>query len=144
MYPKDKYEWKVVLVAFSCVLFGFVFSLIQSDWQWVERSGSLIVIVALCFFWKDRVDRDEEFIQTMVDYEKKCKETLEPITSQTDFSKTELVAYFNVDEKKAKENIQIKRKRYTKIEVGFAVLGTFIWGYGKPVASLFYSFCNGA
>jgi hypothetical protein len=143
MYPKDKYEWKVFLAGLACILFGFALSFIKSDWQWLERSGSLIVIVALCFFWRDRVDRDEEFIQKMADYERKCKETLEPITSETDFSKVKLVLYYNVDEEKAKNRIQAQRKRYTHIEVGLAVIGTFIWGYGNPLASIFYSFCNG-
>jgi hypothetical protein len=144
MYPKDRYEWRVVLAVLGCVLFGLVLSFLQSDWQWLEKSGSLIVIVALCFFWRDRVDRDEEYIQKMIDYKKACIATLEPLTPDTDYSKIKLVIYPNVDEENAKESIQNKIKRYTNIEVGVAVLGTFIWGYGDPVASIFYSFCNAA
>ena len=144
MYPQDKYEWRVLLAGLGCIAFGVIFSFIESDWQWFERSGSLVVIVALCFFWRDRIDRDEALIQKMIDYEKECKEKLEPITQKTDFSKVELVMYLNVDEEKAKGGIANQRKRYTNIEVGLAVLGTFIWGYGNPLASAFCSFSSGA
>lgn len=51
---------------------------------------------------------------------------LEPIKPKTDFSKVESVVYLNVDEEKAKGNIANQRKRYTNIEVGLAVLGTFV------------------
>ncbi|MEI5638525.1 MULTISPECIES: hypothetical protein [unclassified Pseudoalteromonas] len=142
MYPKDKYEWIVILAGLGCIFFGVALSLIKSDWQWLERSGSLVVIIALCFFWRDRVDRDEAFIQKMADYEKECKETLEPITPKTDFSKTKLVLYLNVDEDKAKGRIEIQRTRYTNIEVGLAVLGTFIWGYGSPLACAIWGFSS--
>ncbi|WP_159822256.1 hypothetical protein [Colwellia sp. 20A7] len=134
MYPKDKYEWKVILWGLGCIFFGAFLSLIESDWQWLERSGSLVVIVALRFFWRDRVDRDEAFIKEMADYEKECRETLDQITSKTDFSKTKLILYYKVDEDKAKEIIEMQRTRYTNIEVNLAIFGTFIWGYGKPVA----------
>jgi len=144
VYPKDKYEWKVLLAGLGCIAFGLVLSLIKSDWQWLERSGSLVVIVALCFFWRDRIDRDEAFIQKLIHYEKECKEKLELITPRTDSSRVELVAYFNVDEDKAKGHIENRRKRYTNIEVGLAVLGTFVWGYGNPLASICWNFGNGA
>ena len=140
MYPKDKYEWKAILAGLGCIGFGIILSLIESDWQWLERSGSLVVIVALCFFWRDRVDRDEAFIKKMAEHEKECKEALEPITPKTDFSKTELVIYFNVDEDNAIERIETQRTRYTNIEVGLAVFGTFIWGYGSPLGCIIWSF----
>lgn len=144
MYPKDKYEWRVLLAGLGCVALGVVFSFLKSDWQWLERSGSLVVIVALCFFWQDKVDREEALVQRMIDYEEECKEKLGPIAKVTDFSEVELVVYLNVDEDKAKARIANQRKRYTSIEVGLAVLGTFVWGYGNPLASVFWSFTSGA
>lgn len=87
----------------TCLRFGCIAT--GLDWQWFELSGFLVVIVALCFFWQDRIDRDEEFIQKMIDYENECKETLQPITPKTEFSKVELVAYYNVDEDNAKAHI---------------------------------------
>lgn len=139
MYPKDKYEWYVLLAALLCILLGISMSLAFLDWQWLERSGSPVVIVALCFFWKDRVDRDEEFIQRMIDVQKECEETLEPIRSPDDYKNKEIVIYFNVDERKAKERIQAQRKRYTNIEIGVGVFGTLVWGYGSPFGDLLFS-----
>lgn len=75
MYPQDKYEWRVLLAGLAFIVFGVAFSFVKSDWQWLERSGSLVVIVALCFFWRDRIDRDESFVKKIIDYEKECKKS---------------------------------------------------------------------
>lgn len=144
MYPKDRYEWYVLLAAGACILLGAISSILLSDWQWLERSGSLVVIVALCFFWRDRVARDEELIQGFIDTQKECEEKLEPLRTPEDIQNKKLVFYYRVDEAKAEEGIKNMKNRYTNIEVGLGVFGTFIWGFGNPLASFIYSLCASA
>ncbi len=39
--------WRAYLGAFSVLGFGFVGSVMSSDWQWFSRSGSIVVVIGI-------------------------------------------------------------------------------------------------
>ncbi|MFT5420886.1 MAG: hypothetical protein ACI9D5_001639 [Candidatus Endobugula sp.] len=132
------FEFKPVLAAVLIMICSVLLSIYYLDWVHLERSGALLVIVALLFFWRDQLSEKKERIQDYIDVDDYNKKNTKTIKSITDLKNTEWVMWFSVDKKKVKDGLKRDKKKYQAIEVLVACTGTFIWAYGKAtLQSLF-------
>ena len=53
--PMRGIERRMALSALFVMAFGAVWSILARDWQWFERSGSLLILLAVGFVWLDHV-----------------------------------------------------------------------------------------
>lgn len=137
-FPKDKREAKIFGAVLLLFCFGIVTSAAYGDWGYLERSGSLIVIVALSLFWKEHIKQRQELIERLIATEEHYKKNSKSIAAFDDLEGRDIVVYFNVDKEKARDSIESARKRYENIEVSIAIFGTLLWGYANPIFSLFF------
>jgi len=137
IFRKIPFGFKPIVVSFVILSFSVMLSLYENDWVHFERSGSLLVIVALFFFWRDDLAEKEEIIKDFMEYEDYCNENTTPIKPGDDLEGVDLHIWYPVNREKVDIDFKRDKKFYQTIEVVIASLGTFIWAYGNFFMQLF-------
>jgi len=141
--PLRGFERKLYAVVLLSLLFGLCLSLSAHDWQYFERSGSLVIVAAIAMAWHDHVrllGNMERF------YQSEFKRLLDDLDSKRpagiiasaihDGRREEIrVAFSNVE-----ELTSMLQARLRTTEAVVLCLGTIIWGYGAPMANLLWKF----
>lgn len=125
------------------IALGVAWSISARDWQFFERSGSLVILAAITMAWKDHVQlfgKVERFYQG--DFKRLLAEidARRPaglLAAAAHDAKLEQIktASSNFD-----ELIAMLKQRLRTTEVAVLCLGTLIWGYGSPLGNLLWSF----
>jgi hypothetical protein len=141
----ERLIYSAVILVLTC---GALQSVQFNDWELFERSGSLVIIIAITLAWRDYVSLlgdvrkfySNEFekrirtidstlprgfgalpngrLQTMLEIRQKTTESLSEID----------------------QLIQILRKRLRTTEIAILILGTVISGYGSVVGQFLWNF----
>ncbi len=91
----------------------------------------MLVIVALLFFWRDRISEKEEISQDFIEYADYCEKNTKPIKPGDSWEDLEVHIWYPVNIEKVEKNFKRDKKVYQRIEIAVACCGTFIWAYGK-------------
>jgi hypothetical protein len=149
---KRKLRWPVPLRGFERKLYaavllliglGMTWSLSAHDWQYFERSGSLVIVAAIAMAWRDHVSLlgnverfyKGEFKRLLVQFDAKRPTGL--IASAMNDEKREEIsaAGSNVE-----ELISALKQRLRTTEAVILCIGTIIWGYGSLIGNLLWRF----
>jgi len=132
----------MVVSTLLVMAFGIIWSVQARDWQWFERSGSLIILIAVGFVWLDH-------IALVGDVEKLYGQQYQELIAQLGPRSPGIIAGALHDGQTEKiENAQaalretadLLRKRIRTAEALTLGVGTVIWGYGSPVGNHLCSF----
>ncbi|MBF4441011.1 hypothetical protein EA908_13185, partial [Vibrio anguillarum] len=129
---KYKIEILICSLATLCIFFGVLTSFIYSDWSWLERSGSLVVVVAISSFWQFGLARKKKLSESLLTYNSAVEAQLERIKE----GKAEPFIALNINVPAVKQSIKTNEEQYdrlTKMEIILGGVGTFVWGYASPV-----------
>lgn len=142
-FPLRGIEQRIYAAVLLSLLFGVWWSVVSRDWQYFERSGSLVIIVGVGITWHDHVNllgRVEDF------YRAQYSRLLADFDSQRpagiiaggvhDGKRAEL----EQRKSNAEELIQMLKRRVRTTEAFVVCLGTTVWGYGSIVGNFLWSF----
>lgn len=128
---------------FLSVILVFAMGVVQSvkfgDWQWFERSGSLLILIAIFLAWYDYV---EMLGDARLFYAKKFAEQIDNLQKSkpagiiAGVMHDGKIAECAVTAKEVDEVTEALRKRLNKIEAVILSLGTVVWGYGSVIGKL--------
>lgn len=116
---------------------GVVQSVQFNDWQYFERSGSLVIVIAVVLAWRDLVSLlgdmrkfySDEFARRISDTDRSRPRGLISGEMHDDERKRIAPASVEVD-----ELIDMLRARLRTTEAAILILGTIVWGYGSVIA----------
>lgn len=128
---KYKTEIGIISLALFCVATSFFVAILESDWSWLERSGSLVVIVALSSFWRFSLDKRKELYESLLDYRDQVETNRRQLLEGKGVPCVELEVNESVVKQSIKD-VEEKYQRLTKIEIILGAIGTLIWGYASP------------
>jgi hypothetical protein len=150
--PMAGIERKVTAAVLLSLALGLVCAVVLRDWQWFERSGSLVILVGIGLAWKDLVSvvgEVDRLYQGQVKTLKARVETVRPrglINAAVQADNAESVALpdgsrTSLDEFATEMAALTKllRKRLRTIEAVVLGIGTIVWGYGAPVGNLVWA-----
>ncbi|EOG7737138.1 hypothetical protein ACLIN6_003699, partial [Vibrio cholerae] len=129
---KYKIEILICVLATLCILFGVFTSFVYSDWSWLERAGSLVVVVAISSFWQFGLARKKKLSQSLLTY----KSIVESQYEQVKEGKAEPFIALDINVPAVKQSIKTNEEQYdrlTKMEIILGGIGTVVWGYASPV-----------
>ena len=136
------FERKLYAAVVLSILLGITWSIAASDWQYLERSGSLVILAAVTMAWRDHVQllgRVERFYQSEFNRLLGQWDAHRPTglisTPARDTTREEIAATAST----VNELITSLKQRLRTTEVVVLCLGTFIWGYGTPIGNLIWS-----
>lgn len=139
-------ERKVTAAVLASLLFGATLGMSLRDWQYFERSGSLVTLVAIVLVWRD-------LVSSVGDMEKVYGGLFESLRRQMeDARRRGLIAGSMYDGQcQSLDEMTVDlvamntllRKRIRTMEAVAFGLGTIVWGYGAPIASLVWRFSDG-
>ena len=123
---------------------GVALSISLKDWQYFERSGSLIVILGIIVAWKDITGDLEAYLNANIDVlaikiqerENSSASGLLYSGGKSSEEKNQLESY----KEKLQELDRLMKLRLKALEVCILILGTFVWGYGDLIGNLLYKF----
>ena len=135
-------RWLYAAVLLSIAL-GITWSVVARDWQYFERSGSLVILVAVWMAWRDHVQllgRVEnfyrgEFNQLLAEFDRRRPTGLIATVAHEESRKEIEASGSNLS-----ELIATLKRRLRTTEVLTLCLGTFVWGYGSPIAKFLWHF----
>jgi hypothetical protein len=141
--PLRGFEQRLYAAVVLSIVFGIAWSISARDWQYFERSGSLVIVAAVTMAWRDHVQmlgRVERFYQNVFKHlaaELGAKRPSRLIATTIHDAKCEEIkaAYSDID-----QLIAMLKQRLRTTEAAVLCLGTFIWGYGSPIGNLLWSF----
>lgn len=125
---------KIILISIFIILFtGILPSVMQNEWLWFSRSGSLLTIFGIFIVW--------------IDYKSDVKNDLNLVFSgfinylknQTDLEGNQINDISNEIKDKFDEVNKKNMKRFKNIEFFLIGIGTLIWGYGDLINNIFNS-----
>ncbi|KQC08983.1 MAG: hypothetical protein APR62_03620 [Smithella sp. SDB] len=128
-------ECKVAVAVLLLLIFGTILSLVSQDWQYFERSGSLVVLVGIGIAWRD-------IVSLAGNIEKLYEGDIEKQLTQLKMARPKGIVAGSVydsqineidaDRAEFKKVISLLRKRIRTIEAMVLCIGTIVWGYGMP------------
>ena len=142
-FPMRGIERKIYAAVLLALLLGLVWSISARDWQYFERSGSLLIIIGVGLAWHDHVNllgKMEHFYRT------EFARLLAAFDSQRP---TGIIAGAVHDGDRAKleeatldlqELIRMLKRRVRTTEAVIVSLGPVIWGYGSIIGEALWSF----
>ena len=107
-------------------LLGITPSIMTSDWTWFERSGALLSVYGVWMAFHDYAAYYEN------KHNAAFNELAENLSSQHSKELNE-IKYLVIS---GQEELN---KKIRKIELYIIIIGTLVWGYGAPLASLLTS-----
>lgn len=142
-FPMRGLECRLFAAVSLVLVFGIAWSVLLHDWQWFERSGALVILVAVGLGWKDHVS-------LLGKIENLYLGQFDKLLAEVDAAQpTGLIATAMQDgQREEVRNLRMTtaelitglRKRVRTTEVAILCLGTVVWGYGSPAGNLFWSF----
>ncbi|MGS0824538.1 hypothetical protein ACVBIO_01880 [Shewanella sp. 0m-8] len=129
---KYKTEILIISLAILCIASGLLVSIISLDWSWLERSGSLVVIIAISTFWKFGLARRKKLSESLLKY----NSAVEEMGTQVRDMNAEPFIALKVNVPNVEQSIKNNEEKYerlTKLEIILGGIGTFIWGYASPI-----------
>jgi hypothetical protein len=141
-YPQHRIEISTCLAALLHIINGITWSISLNEWQYLEKSGSIVVIVGILLAWSDVTGRIK-LVKSRVK-----SETNSQIIASQQKEKGIINGYIQEnkqgDLKASNEDIQkcldAILNRIRTIEAIVLITGTFVWGYGSVVANHIYTF----
>ena len=139
-YKPSKFEMKIYIAVLLALSVGIILSIQQSNWQWFERSGSLIIMIALAALVNEKVAFAAGIVEAQ---NKKISALQERLKSNKNIGLKNVDLYEDLNEteklgKFASLAVTNFEKRIRRIEIAVIFFGTFIWGYGAPIANLIW------
>ena len=141
--PLRGFERKLYAVVLLSIASGITWSVSAHDWQYFERSGSLVIVAAVTMAWRDHVHLlgevkrfyQGEFQRLLAELDERRPAGI--VGTVVHDAKIEKIRtkYSNFD-----ELIAMLTQRLRTTEATILCLGTFIWGYGSIIGNLFWSF----
>nr|WP_295781172.1 hypothetical protein [Rhodoferax sp.] len=141
--PMRGFERRLYAAVLLALLFGVTWSLTARDWQFFERSGSLVVVVGVALTWRD-------FVQTLGNVESFYRAEYARLLRDFDAQRpTGIIAGAMHDGKRedieakqayAVEMVGMLKDRLRTTEAVIVCLGTLVWGYGSPLGNALWSF----
>jgi hypothetical protein len=143
-WPFKGIEQRISLATILLTVMGVALSISLKDWQYFERSGSLIVILGIIVAWKDIAGDLEVYFNAYIKMlakniqERESNPTRGLLYSggKNSEEKNQLESY----KAKLQELDRLMRLRLKALEVCILILGTFVWGYGDLIGNLLYEF----
>lgn len=141
-YPQFRLEKKVFWAVFLIFTSGVALSFALTDWQYFERSGSLIVIVGVLLALRDVNGKIDWFkgyteftISENISHLRNNNSGLlrSAINESIENDLTALSGEVQLILKKLKQRIRT-------VEASTLILGTFVWGYGSIIGDFVYAF----
>jgi len=132
----ERYVYSAVLLLLAC---GAVQSVQFSDWQYFERSGSLVIVVGIMLAWRDYVSLlgdmrkiyAKEIAHRLVQIDGSRPSGLIAGTIHDGEREKVLAASSEID-----ELIVMLRQRLRTTEVAILTIGTLVQGYGVVIARI--------
>jgi hypothetical protein len=143
--PMRGLERRVYGAVILLLMCGILWSILLHDWQYFERSGSLVVVVAIALGWRDHVSllgNVKNIYQAQFDRLLAKLDATRPsgivAGAIHDKGRQDIeAASMNVE-----ELISLLRRRLRTTEVAILCLGTIVWGYGSVIGNLIWCFSN--
>jgi hypothetical protein len=140
--PLRGFEQKLYAAVVLSVALGVAWSIAASDWQYFERSGSLVILAAITMAWRDHVQllgKVERFYQSEFKRRLSECEASRPrglmAANAPDTRREEIEATASSFD----ELMSLLKRRLRTTEAVVLGLGTFVWGYGAPIGNLLWS-----
>ena len=141
--PMRGIEMRICAAVLLVLLFGVVGSVSYRDWQYFERSGSLVIVVGVGLTWRDFVNlpgKVEEFYQTeyvrlLADFDARRPAGI--IAGAMHDGKRDEIDNVRSN---GEELIRMLKQRLRTTEAVIVCLGTVVWGYGSIIGNALWSF----
>ncbi len=143
-WPFKGIEQRIYLATILLSVMGVALSISLKDWQYFERSGSLIVILGIIVAWEDITGNLEAYLNANIDVlakkiqeiENRSTRGLLNSSGENSEDKNRLESY----KEKLQELDRLMKLRLKAVEVCILILGTFVWGYGGLIGNLLFKF----
>jgi hypothetical protein len=141
--PMQGLERRIFAIVLLVLMSGIILSFLLHDWQYFERSGSLIVVVAIALGWKDHIVLLGNMEKCYHDHFGRLLARLDAtrpsgITAGTMHDGKRQAIETGGTNTNADELIVLLRRRLRTMEAGILCLGTVIWGYGSVIGNLIF------
>lgn len=139
--PSKGVERKFCVGALAWLLFGIAWSIVLKDWQHLERSGSIIVIIGVLLAWKDlssSIDDFKLYLQGEA-VARSVTDTVPGIINKT-IAEGNAATLVEKTSEEIREISELLIYRARTIEAGIIAFGTFIWGYGSLIGNCIVRF----
>jgi hypothetical protein len=143
VYPMVGLERKIYAAVLLLIVAGFSLSISFADWQYFERSGSLIIIVGILLALKDMTGKINIVEESVVGGMKnnlgmaEVKETKGLVSYAAN---EKLKEDITEQTKNTKEMFKLFHHRLRRLEASILIIGTFIWGFGSLIGKVIYNF----
>lgn len=141
--PMRGFEIKLYFSVFAPLLFGLISSIFWKDWQYFERSGSLVIVVAIILAWYDHVNK-------LGDMERFYKVQFSYLLAEMERSRPKGIIAGAMHDGKREQMIEVSsnlenlcamlKLRLRTTEAIVLCIGTLVWGYGSIVGNIFWHF----
>lgn len=143
--PMRGLERRLYAAVLLLIICGLMWSFLLHDWQYFERSGSLLIIVAIALTWRDLVSLignveklyQGEFNRLLATFDSARPPGILAGAMHNGKRKDIEAAHRNVE-----ELTRLLRLRLRTTEAAILILGTIIWGYGSVLGNLIWRFNN--
>jgi hypothetical protein len=141
-YPQNRIEISTCLAAILHAINGVSWSISLSDWQYLERSGAIVVVIGILLAWRDltgKIEVSKNYVNSR--FYSKITE-LQNNTSGIVNREIQTGEQIKLDKSKTEvQNLfDIIINRIRTIEAIVLIAGTLIWSYGSIVAKHIHNF----
>ena len=146
--PLRGLEQRIYAAVILLLAWGVVQSVQFRDWQYFERSGSLVIVIAIMLAWRDLVTLfgdvrrfyADEFARRISDIDRSRPSGFGAVRNGQ--LEKILVNRENIVEASSEvdELIKTLRMRLRTTEAAILILGTLVWGYGSIIAKFLWNF----
>ena len=140
----ERYVYSAVMLLLAC---GVVQSVQFNDWQYFERSGSLVIVIAIMLAWRDYVSLlgnvrrfySREFEKRISDIDRTRPKGFGAVPNGKLEKMLEVREKIAEASSEVDERIQMLRARLHTTEAVILILGTLVWGYGSIIAKFLWN-----
>jgi hypothetical protein len=143
VYPMVGFERKVYVAVLLLIVAGFSLSISLADWQYFERSGSLVIIVGILLALKDmtgKITLVEESVVGGMKHNLRMAEVKETKGLLSYVANEKLKEDITEQTKNTQEMFKLFHHRLRRLEAAILIIGTFIWGFGSLIGKVIYNF----
>lgn len=130
-YPLKGIERNTCVLALLVFMVGLVLSLQLNSWQYLEKSGCIIVMIGIYIAWRDMTGT--------LDWAKQLPlKVLDELASKQNLNPSEVLSSPEVTEflNDTENSIKILKKRVRNLEAILLTSGTFFWGFGSAIGKI--------